>query len=215
MDVTLVRDWVDGWVVSRGAAPAVVEPWGFTVEVGVAGQLRRHVLPAADEVLVRKFDGADCAPDTWLKVFEPPERVAPWVGPEWEFDAPAFLMWLPLRPGSTAVPDGYRLRTWSHGGLTRALVTTRTGAFAARAQTGRLPGAAAVVVDQVETAPDHRRRGLGALAMRTLQNAALEAGAERAVLGATVEGRALYTALGWRTAAPLTGLLRLDKAAKG
>jgi GNAT superfamily N-acetyltransferase len=76
----------------------------------------------------------------------------------------------------------------------------------------RYGGAAAVVVDQVETAPEHRRRGLGAPVMRTLQNAALEAGAQRAVLGATAEGRALYTALGWRTAAPLTGLLRRDDA---
>jgi GNAT superfamily N-acetyltransferase len=122
--------------------------------------------------------------------------VASWIGPEWKFDAPGRLMWLPLRPSPTAVPDGYRLRTWSHGGLTRALVTTQAGAFAARAQTGRPPGSAAAVVYQVETAPAHRRRGLGALVMHTLQNAALEAGAERAVLGATVEGRALYTALG-------------------
>ncbi len=206
MDSTLVREWVDGWAVSRGAAPAVEEPWGLTVDVGVAGELRRHVLPEVDEVLLRKFDG--CAPGTWLKLFEAPERLEPWTGPGWRFDSPAWLMWLELRPAAVTVPDGYRLRTWGHGGLTRALVTTESGAFAARAQSGRPPGAAAVVVDQVDTSPSHRRRGLGALLMRTLQNAAFEAGAERAVLGATTDGRALYNTLNWRTAGPLTGLVR-------
>ncbi|RNG23297.1 hypothetical protein [Streptomyces botrytidirepellens] len=43
--------------------------------------------------------------------------------------------------------------------------------------------------------------------------AAAEAGASTAVLGATAEGRALYTSLGRRTASPVTGILHRPDAA--
>ena len=49
--------------------------------------------------------------------------------------------------------------------------------------------------------------------MRTLANAAAEAGASTAVLGASHDGRALYTSLGWRTASPLTGIIHRPDAA--
>lgn len=100
------------------------------------------------------------------------------------------------------------MRTWARGGTTRVLVLTEDGAFAARGQIA-VPGPGRpAVVDQVETSPAHRRRGLGSLVMRTLANAAVEVGASAAVLGATIEGRALYESLGWRTDGPLTGLIR-------
>lgn len=49
--------------------------------------------------------------------------------------------------------------------------------------------------------------------MRALADAAAEAGASAGVLGAGVEGRALYESLGWRTHAPLTGIV-LDPPAE-
>ncbi|MGH1551630.1 GNAT family N-acetyltransferase [Streptomyces sp. L7] len=88
------------------------------------------------------------------------------------------------------VPAGYRLRTWSRAGVTRALVRTEDGAFAARGQIA-VTGSTAVV-DQVETDPAHRRRGLGRLVMAVLADAAAGQGAVVGVLGATPEGRALY-----------------------
>ncbi|WP_127356693.1 GNAT family N-acetyltransferase [Actinacidiphila soli] len=73
-------------------------------------------------------------------------------------------------------------------------------------------GSDAAVFDQIETSPAHRRKGLGSLVMRALANAAYDAGATTGVLGATVEGRALQESLGWRTDAPLTGLLSAPPA---
>ncbi|MEK8172579.1 GNAT family N-acetyltransferase [Streptomyces sp. M19] len=64
------------------------------------------------------------------------------------------------------------------------------------------------MIDQVETSPAHRRRGLGSTVMGTLTNAAAKSGATTAVLGASTLGRALYTSLGWYTEAPLTGVGR-------
>ena len=91
--------------------------------------------------------------------------------------------------------------------------STTEGVFAARGQIAIPPGAATAVVDQVETAADQRRKGLGRLVMRTLANAAAEAGAATGVLGASADGRALYTSLGWRTDSPLTGIVYRPDAA--
>lgn len=206
MDTAMVRAWVDGWVVSRGAAPAVEQPWGYTIDVGLPHHVTRHVLPEADETLTRRLVEKTTAPGTWLKVFEAPETVAPWLTPEWAFDDPCFLMSTTLRTRATDLPTGYRLRTWSRGGVTRALVLAADGSFAAHGQAAGLPGAETVVFDQIETAQAHRRKGLGRTVMNALAHASCETGARGGVLGATVAGRGLYESLGWAVEAPLTGV---------
>ncbi|MFJ4675081.1 MULTISPECIES: GNAT family N-acetyltransferase [unclassified Kitasatospora] len=209
----LVRAWVSGWTVSRGAADPAPEPWGWSIDVGQARHVRRHVLPAPAEADVRKL-GESAAPWTWLKLFAEEERVLPWIGPGWHQDAPGHLMTVHLRPERPAVPAGYRITTWSRGGTVRALIRTADGAFAARGQVGLAPATPLggrvdapllAVADQIETAPEHRRRGLGSLLMRTLQNEAHAAGARTAVLVGTTEGRALYTSLGWTPRSPMAG----------
>ncbi|MDX3644358.1 GNAT family N-acetyltransferase [Streptomyces sp. MB09-02B] len=208
MDGT-VRAWVDGWVVSRGAAPPVVEPWGFTIDMGLAHHVTRHVLSATNEEVeedaVRKVADAVTGSGTWLKVFADAATISPWLGEGWEIDpAPGRLMTRRLGPQETpaSVPDDYRLRTWSRGGVTRVMVAAPDGSLAARGQVA--PTGATAVVDQIETSPAHRRRGLGTLVMRTLTHAAREQGAETGVLACTPDGRALYASLGWTVTAPLT-----------
>ncbi|WP_093799080.1 GNAT family N-acetyltransferase [Streptomyces sp. Wb2n-11] len=88
--------------------------------------------------------------------------------------------------------------------MTRLFVAAPDGGFAARGQVA--PTGRTAVVDQVETAPAHRRKGLGALVMRTLQDTAREQGATAGILGATTDGRGLYESLGWQACAPLTGV---------
>ncbi|MFI6843541.1 GNAT family N-acetyltransferase [Kitasatospora sp. NBC_00085] len=206
----VVRCWVDGWVVSRLAAPPVVEPWGYTVDVGVTGHVTRHVLDATGDAVreadVRKVAGDVRAEGTWLKIFAEPALVAPWLGPDWWIDdEPGYLMTAPLAPAPAhrlTAPDGYHLRTWTRGGVVRTLVTDATGALAARGQT--VPLGATAVVDQVETSVEHRRRGLGSLVMRTLATAAFDQGAQTGILAGTPDGHALYTSLGWDVLAPLT-----------
>ncbi len=204
-----MRAWVDGWVVSRGAAPPMVEPWGCTIDVGTPTHVTRHVFGATrggvEEATVRKVAQAVTGPGVWLKIFEEPERVAPWLGEGWWIDPePGCLMSVHLtaREAAPPLPDGYRLRSWSRGGVTRALIAAPDGSWAARGQIA--PTGATAVVDQIETSPNHRRRGLGTLVMHTLTRAALEQGAETGVLGGTPEGRALYESLGWTVTAPLT-----------
>ncbi|MFI1521699.1 GNAT family N-acetyltransferase [Kitasatospora cineracea] len=211
----LVRAWIGGWTVSRGAADPAPEPWGWSIDVGQPRHVWRHVLPAPAEADVRKLTEGTTVPWTWLKLFAEEERVLPWVGPGWHQDVPGYLMTLPLRPEHPAVPAGYRITTWHRGGTVRALVRTADGAFAARGQLGLAPAVPlggrtdaplVAVADQIETAPEHRRRGLGSLLMRTLQHEAHAAGARTALLVGTTEGRALYASLGWTLRSPMASL---------
>ncbi|MFF7314939.1 GNAT family N-acetyltransferase [Streptomyces sp. NPDC008137] len=203
-----VRAWVDGWVVSRGAAPPVTEPWGCTIDVGAIGHVTRHVFGATgedlDETAVRKVAGDVTGDAVWLKAFRDPSVVAGWLDESWWIDPePGCLMTVPLAADDVPdVPDGYRLRTWSRGGVTRVLVAAPDGSLAARGQIA--PTGETAVADQIETAPGHRRRGLGGLVMRTLQHAAFQQGARTGVLSGTPAGRRLYEALGWEAVALLT-----------
>ncbi|MGW3108982.1 GNAT family N-acetyltransferase [Streptomyces sp. NPDC001100] len=201
-----VEAWAHGWALSRGAAEPAPSAWGFTIDVGLPQHVMRHVLTDADEPTVRKITEA-AAPNVWLKAFVPPETLTPWLASGWSVSGgPSFLMSAPLRASHAEVPDGYRLRTWSRAGVTRALVRAADGAFAARAQVA-VTGSTAVV-DQVETDPAHRRRGLGRLVMAALADVAAGQGPAVGVLGATADGRALYERIGWRVLAPLTSAVR-------
>ncbi|AMW12831.1 GNAT family acetyltransferase [Streptomyces qaidamensis] len=218
MDRT-VQAWVDGWVVSRGAAPPTPEPWGWTIDMGMYGHVTRHVFGATGEVLdettVRKVAGTVTGQGVWLKAFRDPSVVAGWLDGNWWIDPePGYLMTIPLAAdGAPAVPDGYRLRAWSRGGVTRVMVAAPDGSLAARGQIA--PTGETAVVDQVETAAEHRRRGLGSLVMRTLQDVAVRQGARTGVLAGTPAGRGLYEALGWTVAAPLTSARYAPPAASG
>lgn len=211
----VVADWISGWVVSRAAAEPVVRPWGWTIDVGQPKHVARHVIVDADESRVRAAAGQAEADGWWLKVFPPaphegPEQlIGAWLGAGWAFDDPGFLMSVDLEPVAAGpLPPGYELRTWTRGGVLRVMVVAPDGALAARGQAG-LAGAVAVP-DQIETQPAHRRRGLGSVVMRALQHQAHAAGATRAVLGATTEGRALYESLGWRTHTAFAGVYRVS-----
>ncbi|MFI6942333.1 GNAT family N-acetyltransferase [Streptomyces sp. NPDC050418] len=203
-----VREWVDGWVVSRGASEPVVEPWGYTVHVGQIPHVSRHVLAATNDAVleadVRKVTESSRGVNWHLKVFADPARVVPWLAPGWEpYGSGDYLMTTELRPEPEVVlADGYRMHTWTRGGVTRVLVADEDGSFAARGQIA--PVGASAVVDQIETAEEHQRRGLGKAVMRTLHAAARAQGSTRAVLACTPEGRLLYEAVGWRIVAPLT-----------
>lgn len=200
----LVRMWIDGWIVSRGSSDPIEEPWGWTIDVGQPMQVARHVLPEPTEADVRKIVAATSAPGTWLKLFAEDHSVLPWVGQGWRQDRPGFLMAGHLEPERTEVPAGYTLTSWTRGGVSKVLVRTGDGHFAARGQIARVCDQA--VVDQIETAAEHRRKGLGGLVMRTLQNTAYEAGARTGVLVGTPEGRGLYSSLGWTTYSPMASL---------
>ncbi|MEU6442974.1 GNAT family N-acetyltransferase [Streptomyces sp. NPDC047046] len=205
-----VREWVHGWTVSRAAAPPDPRPWGWWITVGQEKHVGRHVFGGIGEEVreedVRAVTAAPQGLGTQLKIVADPARVMPWLAPGWEcMAADDWFMAKDLDAADTSpgsVPDGYRLALWTRADVTRVVLTTTAGDFAAHGQVGVCGPSAAV--DQIETAEAHQRRGLGAYVMRHLHAAARAAGAERAVLACTPAGRKLYLTVGWRDVSPFT-----------
>jgi GNAT superfamily N-acetyltransferase len=209
MSEELARAWVTGWAVSRGTPPPVPEPWGLRVDVGLPEQRVRQVLLRTDRDSLRTLSEQVTAAGTWLRAFVPTESFAPWLSADWSPSEPHQLMATDLPPGPSQPPrpaSGYRLAVETGGGVVRARVLAADGSLAARGQVA--PVRRYATFDQVVTEPGHQRRGLGSLVMRTLANAAVDAGARHGVLGATDQGRALYESLGWTVRAPLVGFVR-------
>lgn len=198
----VVRAWTTGWSISRGVAQPVAVPGGFSIEVGLPDQVRRFVLPVADRAVIRDLVEQTDTPGTWLKVFAPEEEVLPLLTPDWEIRDPGFLMTTTLRQAHLDVPAGYAVRTSIIAGIIVVQVLAADGQVAARGQMA-VAGPDAIA-DQIVTEADHRRRGLGSIVMGTLGNEALAQGAQRGILGASVEGRALYESIGWTMRALLT-----------
>ncbi|WP_405009407.1 GNAT family N-acetyltransferase [Kitasatospora sp. NBC_01539] len=206
----LMRSWVDGWTVSRRAPKPVDEPWGLSIQVGLPTQAVRHVLLDADVETARGLVDAITEPATWIKAFLEPDVMEPWFSPAWEPTDPGFLMAVDLRPSVTRAPDGYTATAETADDVVSVRILTADGALAARGRIG-LTGAACVF-DQIVTEEAHRRRGLGTVVMGALTDAAVRHGAATGILGATVQGRALYETLGWKVHAPLTGFVHRPAA---
>jgi ribosomal protein S18 acetylase RimI-like enzyme len=185
--------WVHGWTISRNTPAPVQLQGGYRIDVGLPGHAVRYVLREYDAELV---DGLR-RPDTWLKISG---EVA--LDGRWEVQPREYLMASRLSPAPATVPPAYELTHTRRGAIVEATVTAADGSVAASGKAA-LTGESAVF-DQIETSPQHRRRGLGRSVMTALSSAAQYAGATTGVLVATEDGRALYTALGWTLSAPMT-----------
>lgn len=109
-----------------------------------------------------------------------------------------------------AIVGGYLMHTDSAGAFAFAKLIADTGEVAASGQVA-IDGAFATF-DQIVTAENHRRKGLGRHIMTALSNISLDLGAKQGVLVATEAGAALYKALGWSMVSPVTAASLLAAA---
>lgn len=202
----VARAWVEGWVLSRGVDQPIPEVWGLRIEVGAPNQVRRHVLLDADDATVRALATSVNEPLTWIKAFIEPEELAALMTPGWEPDDAGWLMATDLAEADPKVPAGYHVEaTTTEAGVTHVRILAADGAPAARGQIAVTGDSC--VFDQIVTEPQHQRRGLGTVVMTTLTAAAHDQGAATGILGATIQGRALYESLGWHVVSPLSGFI--------
>lgn len=200
----LVRAWERGWRVCRGWPAPEEARGGLRLLQDQPGRHREIIALHDDGATVRALaeEAATAERPTWLTV--------PTTGPD---EVERVLRDAGLRPRATrewlmtrdvaghparSAPAPYRVTTTTTGDLTR--VEVRHGDdLAASGQASVVEGR--TVPDRIETAPDHRRRGLGAAVMGTLIGEAARRGAHTGVLVASPDGRALYTSLGWTAVA--------------
>ncbi|WP_164465990.1 GNAT family N-acetyltransferase [Actinoplanes teichomyceticus] len=140
-------------------------------------------------------------PGTWIKAATNPSDLHRVLPARWAMSDTGYLMTVPFTGGDPVVPAPYSTQLEVEGDVIVASVLDTAGRTAAR---GRLAPAGRVgVIDQVETAPTHRRRGLASAVMRTLAHHAVRRGMHRGVLVATDDGRELYRTLGWTVRSPI------------
>ncbi|HEY8877468.1 MAG TPA: GNAT family N-acetyltransferase [Roseateles sp.] len=192
----LLPAWGRGWAASRGTAePVPLGSGAWRIQVGLPGHRRRDLLPAWPIARLRDWADSITAPGAWIKALADPAELQ--LPTAWQIHATEYLMSTDLAdPTLPALAPGYRAERAGRGAVLECRVLAADGQTAARAQLG-LAGRYAVF-DQVVTEPAHRRLGLGRQAMALLAEAARAQGADTGLLVATEDGRALYTALGWR-----------------
>jgi GNAT superfamily N-acetyltransferase len=198
----LLLAWGRGWAASRGTTePVPLGNGAWRIQVGMPGHRRRDLLPAWPADRLRDWAEGVTAPGAWIKALADPATLQ--LPAAWQVHATEYLMSTALAAQALpALPPGYRAERARRGTVIECRVLAADGQTAARAQLG-LAGRYAVF-DQVVTEPAHRRLGLGRCAMAWLADAARAGGAESGLLVATEDGRALYTALGWRVDSPVT-----------
>lgn len=96
-------------------------------------------------------------------------------------------------------------RHGSAGAVLRYAATIRRGQTLAAWGTVAVVGESAVF-DQLQTAPDFRRRGFGRMVVDALAARALDHPVRQGLLLASPAGQQLYTKLGWHRACPVTVL---------
>jgi GNAT superfamily N-acetyltransferase len=208
----LIRRWQLRWGLTMELDPAEEARGALHVPVG---RPDRHVEVIAlhdDPETVRSLaaEVADAAEPGWLTVpTSHPDVVEPimkaagleLVGqPEW-------FMTTDLRAHPTSTPRApYSTALIQHGPVIEVQLLTPSGYAAARGTMAAL--GADAVAHNIETVPQHRRRGLGRVVMGTLATEALARGAKTGLLVASADGRQLYEALGWVTRATVLSARR-------
>ncbi|WP_433393455.1 GNAT family N-acetyltransferase [Micromonospora sp. KLBMP9576] len=204
----LMTAWVRGWAVSRGTPAPVAVPGGFRVDVGLPGHRVRHVLHTYDADALGRLGRTLTAPGTWIKVSGDPAGLRAALPDAWTMDVAGHLMSAPLTCGTVEPPASYAIRVVAEGEVVVARVLDATGRQAARGQLARAGEFG--IVDQVETDPAHRRRGLGRVVMRALCDDAARRGMRTGILVATDDGRALYATIGWTVRSAVSGAFRAE-----
>ncbi|MES2018000.1 MAG: GNAT family N-acetyltransferase [Pseudomonadota bacterium] len=197
----LIAGWLRARSVARGLPLPVADHGGWRVDTGLAHELRRYVFARAEDSL-RILAETISAPHIYLKLCGSEQEMRALLTPRWEIQEPRFVMTGDAyAPAYLPLPAGYCLQLTRCGATTTARIVTAQGAVAASGYAAEVNDY--FIYDQIATAPEHRRRGLGACLMRSLYSTRRSPTSIQ-VLVATAQGQALYSALGWRIRSPYT-----------
>lgn len=200
VDPKLVFAWQEAHSIARNSPLPVHDRGGFRVDTGSDKEVKRWVFPQLCDGL-RAIAHDIAAPRHYLKLCGPDEELRGVLPARWEIQPVNYFM-MATSAGAAArpLPTGYRLELHRSGPVIQASIIAPQGDMAASGCAAET--ADAFVYDRIETAQDHRRKGLGAAVMVAL-GAARRSLASPQLLVATEDGRNLYTNLGWTVLSPL------------
>ena len=199
VDPKLVFAWQAAHSVARSSPPPVHDRGGFRVDTHSEKEVKRWVFPQPCDGL-RTIAQEITAARHYLKLCGSEEELRRALPARWEVQpANYFMTAVATTPDTRPLPEGYRMDLHHAGPVIRACILAPDGDLAASGCAAEAAGV--FVYDRIETAPGHRRKGLGVAVMSAL-GAARESLAGPQLLVATGDGRNLYARLGWTVLAP-------------
>lgn len=199
VDSVILNAWLSARSVARGLPSPVPEYGGFRVDTKSDAEVARWVFPEVSSELEELARGIS-EPRHLLKLCGTADQLLAALPLGWELHAPSYFMQATNQPPpARRLADGYKIEVKRVGAVIEARIFSRTGALASSGYAAQACGV--FVYDRIVTEPEHRRKGLGHVLMRTLHDARQHASAPE-LLVATEDGRALYSTLGWDVISP-------------
>jgi len=166
VEPALVLAWLVGRSVARGLPPPIAHRDGFRVETGSEQEVRRWVFAHACEELAALGREIE-APRHFLKLCDEADVLRAALPPRWEIRPLSYVMTADgdFAP-EVAIPQGYVLERHAGGCVTHIRIIAGDGTVAASGYAAETTKA--FVYDRIETAPAHRRLGLGRAVMAAL-----------------------------------------------
>lgn len=203
VDPSLVLAWQIAHSIARGSPAPVHDRGGYRVDTGSDTEVKRWVFPRLSDgvgAIGREIE----APRHYMKVCAPGDALRSALPSRWEVQSPGFFMTASVLSDAKPLPEGYRLELHRAGPVTRVAAIADDGGTAASGCAAET--ADVFIYDRIETAPDHRRKGLGIAVMAALGTARRSVASQQ-LLVATEDGRKLYERLGWAVLAPFSTAL--------
>jgi len=201
-----IEVWAHGYALARGYPSPEPVSVGLWLEIGKPEQRGRFVLRRFDPEGFARLARSIATAGVYIEAFAPREAVLPLLPDHWTVRERAYLMTTELRPPrASPATSAYTVVATDEGAVIRVEVRDEHGDLAASGACGLVGGYG--VFDQIFTQEAHRRRGLGTVVMNALAQAACQRGALAGALIATLDGRALYRALGWADASEVTSVI--------
>jgi GNAT superfamily N-acetyltransferase len=199
VDPKLVFAWQAAHSIARNSPPPVHDRGGFRVDTHSEKEVKRWVFPQLCDGL-RAIANGITAPRHYVKLCGSDQELRSALPARWDVQPPNYFMLAPVATLDTKpLPIGYRMEFHQAGPVARACVIAPNGDLAASGYAAET--ADVFIYDRIETAPDHRRRGLGVAVMIAL-GAARKSLVSPQLLVATEDGHSLYANLGWTVLAP-------------
>ncbi len=198
VDPMILDAWLSARSVARGLPMPVPEHGGFRVDTSSDAEIARWVftkIGAGLEELARTIT----EPRYFLKLCGAANELRAALPKAWELHASSYFMRAISKPPARRLPDGYAIEVKRVGSVIEARIASETGVLAASGYAAEAWGV--YIYDRIVTEPEHRRKGLGHVLMRTLHDNRQQPGNPE-LLVATEDGRALYSTLGWETISP-------------